>query len=73
MQITSIEAPPLNCSVWSGTAIEGTKKLLWYYEPRSWLHVQEQDERNPCCWMNIDPPDGAKRAALKVVRLARKG
>jgi hypothetical protein len=71
MQITSIEAPPLNCSVWSGTAVEGTKQLQWYYEPRSWLHVQEQDGRNPRCWMNVDPPYGARRIVQAAVRATR--
>jgi hypothetical protein len=74
MKITGIKRPlPKPAApIWSGTATtEAGKNLLWYYWPRHWLHVQEQDEINPRCWMNVDPPAGAKKAVLRAVREAR--
>jgi hypothetical protein len=68
MIITSIETHP---GCWAGSASDGAKNYLWYYWPRSRLHFQEQDEINPRCWMNVDTPDGFKRAVLKAVREAR--
>jgi len=69
MQITSIEH---SGSGWNGAASDDGKNYLWYYWSRRSLHFQEQDEINPRCWMNVDPPEGAKKAVLKAVRLARK-
>jgi hypothetical protein len=73
MKITRIDKPlPMPAApVWSGAASDGSRNFLWYYWPRHWLNVQEQDEINPRCWMNIDPPAGAKKAVLKAVREAR--
>jgi hypothetical protein len=71
MMITGIERPPAGSTIWSGTAEQGSQKLQWFYWPRNWLHVREQDSINPKCWMNIEPPDGAKQAVLKAVREAR--
>jgi hypothetical protein len=73
MKITGIENPRPQpaAPIWSGTATNAGKNLLWYYWPRHWLHVQEQDEINPRCWMNVDPPAGAKKGVLRAVREAR--
>jgi hypothetical protein len=70
MQITSIERHA-GSGQWLGTAHDGAKNYLWYYQPRSFLHMQEQDERNPRCWMNVEPPDGARQIVLKAVRAAK--
>jgi hypothetical protein len=70
MQITNIEKHA-GSGMWHGSANDGDKNYLWYYRPRSSFRMQEQDEINPRCWMNVDPPEGAKRAVLKAVRGAR--
>jgi hypothetical protein len=57
--------------MWHGTATRAGKNYLWYFRPRSWLHVQEQDERNPRCWMNVEPPDGGRQIVLRAVRTAK--
>jgi len=74
MKVTGIEKPlPTPAApVWSGTATEAGKNLQWFYWPRNWLHVREQDEINPRCWLNVDPPSDAKRAVLKAVREFRE-
>jgi hypothetical protein len=73
MKITGIKRPlPKPAApIWTGTATAAGKNLIWYYWPRHWLHVQEQDEINPHCWMNVDPPGGVKKAVLKAVREAQ--
>jgi hypothetical protein len=75
MQITSIEKPDPKpaAPIWSGTAVDGSRNLQWFYWPRHWLHVRELDPTYPDgqLWMNIDPPEGAKKAVLKAVREAR--
>jgi hypothetical protein len=71
MNITKVIPPKNGGALWSGTATEAGKNLLWYYWPRHWLHVQEQDEINLRAWMNVDPPAGAKKAVLRAVREAR--
>src|SRR5229473_8579641 len=58
-KITSIEKPDRGANIWSGKANDGERNFLWFYWPRNWMHVQEQDDRNRRCWMNIDPPAGA--------------
>src|ERR1700691_1492676 len=70
MKITRVEKPlpPPAAAIWHGTSIDGSRNLQWFYWPRHWLHVREQDEINPRCWMNVDPPPGAKRAVLKAIR-----
>jgi hypothetical protein len=73
MKITSIAKPDPGANIWSGKAKIGNRNLEWFYWPRHWLHVREQDEINPRCWMNVDPPAGARPAVLKAVRLARQG
>jgi hypothetical protein len=73
VKITGIEKPPPPpvAPVWSGTAEEAGKNLQWFYWPSNWLHIREQDDINPRCWMNVDPPAGARRAVLKAVREIR--
>jgi hypothetical protein len=44
---------------------------LWYYLPRRRLRLQKQELGIPNCWMNVDPPNGAKQAVLAAVRTAR--
>jgi hypothetical protein len=66
--ITSVEK---GSGIWHGTAMLDNKNLKWFYSPRRMFDVQEQDERNPRCWMNVDPPHGAKRAVLKAIRAAK--
>lgn len=56
---------------WFGEAVHEGRRYKWYYRPRGWLHVHEQDERNPRCWMNISPTAGMRTAVLKAVRTAR--
>jgi hypothetical protein len=58
ISIANLARPGAN--IWSGTARIGRRNFLWFYWPRNWLHVQEQDGRNPRCWMNIDPPAGTR-------------
>jgi hypothetical protein len=33
--------------------------------------MAEQDEINPRCFMNIEPPDGARQIVLRAVRMAK--
>jgi hypothetical protein len=68
--ITGIDKPHPRpaAPAWSGTAVQDGRNLKWYYWPRHWLHVQEQDERNPRCWMNAEPSAGARRAVQKAIR-----
>ncbi|TYL91327.1 hypothetical protein FXB40_28925 [Bradyrhizobium rifense] len=70
MNITSIERHA-GSGMWHGTAVHEGRSLMWYYRPRSWLHVHEQDERNPKCWMNVDPPPGARHLVVHAVRAAK--
>jgi hypothetical protein len=73
MKITRIEKPDPKpaAPIWSGTAVDGSRNLEWFLWPRHWLHVREQDNVNPRCWMNVEPPEGAKKAILKAIREAR--
>ena len=71
LKITSINTPMARCTQWSGMASAGDKNYEWFYEPRSYLHMREQDGRNPRCWMNIEPLKGARRVVLSAVRAAR--
>jgi hypothetical protein len=68
IEITTIKKPDQGSSIWSGKASIGKRRLMWFYSPRQWLHVQEQDHINPKCWMNIDPPEGARDAVLRAIR-----
>ncbi|MEY9590576.1 hypothetical protein ABIA06_002867 [Bradyrhizobium yuanmingense] len=70
MLITSIERHT-GSGMWHGTAIHEGKRLMWYFRPRSWLHVHEQDKRNPDCWMNVEPPVGARQVVMRAVRTAK--
>lgn len=73
MQITSIEkVQNAGFSIWTGEAQHGGKRLKWYYWPRHWLHVHEQDVTVPQAWMNIDPPDGATKAVQQAIRRSRR-
>ncbi|MDQ1387460.1 MAG: hypothetical protein QOF56_914 [Acidobacteriaceae bacterium] len=71
LQITSVEKPLPSCMLWSGTASEGNKKYEWFYEPRRWLHMRKQEPLMPRCWMDVEPPDGARRLVVKVIRAAK--
>ncbi|UPK04471.1 hypothetical protein [Bradyrhizobium sp. 170] len=71
MKITSIDKPKQGTAIWSGSASIGKRRLIWFYSPCQWLHVQEQDHINPKCWMNIEPPSGAKDAVLRAIRKTR--
>jgi hypothetical protein len=72
VKITSIEKPDLGATVWSGKAKIGTRNLEWFYWPRNWLHVREQDERNPRCFMNIETPEGLREEILRAVRRSKR-
>lgn len=73
MKITSIEKPDQGATIWSGMASIGKRRLIWFYWPRHWLRVREQQPNDPRCWLDIEPPDGAKQAVLKTVREAGRG
>jgi hypothetical protein len=49
MKITGIEKPlPTPAApIWSGTAVDGSRNFQWFYWPRHWLHVREQDKTCP--------------------------
>jgi hypothetical protein len=70
MKITSVEKPDPGATIWSGRAKIGTRTLEWFYWPRHWLHVRKRDRRNPHCWMNIEPPQGAREAIQRAIRKA---
>jgi hypothetical protein len=72
MKITSIEKLDRGATIWRGTAKIGRRNSLWFYWPRSWLHVQEQDRRNPRCWMNIETPEGFREEVLKAIRRVKR-
>jgi hypothetical protein len=72
MKITSIEKPDPGATIWSGRAKIERCSVLWLYWPRNWLHVREQDSRNPRCWMNIETPEGFREEVLKAVRRAKR-
>jgi len=59
------------CTMWWGTAIYGDGNYEWFYEPRRRLRMRKEELQIPRCFMNIDPPAGAKRAILQAVRAAR--
>jgi hypothetical protein len=70
MKITSIEFHQ-GSGMWHGHAVAGGKNHEWFYRPRERLLVREQDDLNPKCWMNIETPEGARKAIVKAVRKAR--
>jgi hypothetical protein len=70
MQVTGIETMD---QVASGYAVAGARKLEWFYRPGGFFRVREEQRDIPGCWMNIDPPVGAKRAVLAALRAARLG
>ncbi|RTE92463.1 hypothetical protein D6B98_13110 [Bradyrhizobium sp. LVM 105] len=70
MKITSVEKH-VGSGQWFGEAAHEGKRYKWYYQPRRWLHVHEQDERNPYCWMVVEPPQGARETVLKAIRAAK--
>jgi hypothetical protein len=67
VEITTIERH----GMWHGTANGARKKYLWYYQPRSMLHLMEQDDSNPRSWMYVEPPDGFRQIVLKAIRASR--
>ncbi len=71
MKITSIEKHA-GSGIWHGTAAASARNYPWFYEPRSGLRMQAQDEINPRCWMNVEAPTGARQIVLSAV-LAAKG
>jgi hypothetical protein len=72
IEITSVQKPAPGTSVWSGKAKIGKRNLEWFYRPRGWLHVREQEPGLPRCWMNVDPPYGAREQVLRAVRRAKR-
>jgi hypothetical protein len=70
MKITKIEKHT-GSGMWHGTATIGAKNYEWFYEPRRRFAAREQNDRNPRCWMYVEPPPGAKRAVLRAVRMAK--
>jgi hypothetical protein len=74
MEVTSVEKPlPRPAApIWSGNAEIGTRNLEWFYWPRHWLHVREQEPNNPRCWMNIETPEGFREEVLKAIRSAKQ-
>ncbi|MBB4257310.1 hypothetical protein [Bradyrhizobium sp. CIR3A] len=56
---------------WFGEASHEGKRYKWYYQPRRWLHLHEQDGRNPHCWMVVEPPAGMRHAVLAAIRTAK--
>ena len=70
MKITKIEKHT-GSRMWHGTATIGARNYMFYFRPRSFLHMTEQDEINPRCWMNVEPPEGARQIVLKAVRVAK--
>jgi hypothetical protein len=71
LKITTINKPMKRCTMWWGTAIDGNKNYEWFYTPRSRLRVREEEPRIPGCFMNIEPPHGARRKIVKAVRAAK--
>ena len=71
MKITSINKPMKRSTMWWGTAIDGDKNYEWFYDPRRRLLVREEEPRIPGRFMNIDPPNGARRKVVKAVRAAK--
>jgi hypothetical protein len=62
--------PMKRCTMWWGTAIDGNKNYEGFYEPRARLRVRKEEPRISGCFMNIDPPRGARRKIVKAVRTA---
>jgi len=71
MKITSINKPMKRCIMWWGTAIEGDKNYEWFYQPRSRFMIRKEEPGISGCFMNIDPPHGARRKIVKAVRAAK--
>jgi hypothetical protein len=59
------------CTMWWGTAIEGLKNYEWFYNPRSRFCVREEEPGITGCFMNIEPPQGARRKIVNAVRAAK--
>jgi hypothetical protein len=73
IEVTGIVKPDPGAAVWSGTAkVSGRRALQWFYWPRNWLHVREQDDRNPRCWMNVDPEEGWREQVLRAIRKSER-
>jgi hypothetical protein len=72
IEVTSVAKPDAGATIWSGKARIGKRNLEWFYRPRGWLHVREQDPGIPRCWVNIETPDGAREVVLRAVRKAKR-
>lgn len=70
VKITRIERHAAS-GMWHGMATGAAKNYEWFYQPRSFLHMREQDDINPRCWMNVEPPTSAKPAVLRAIRTAK--
>jgi hypothetical protein len=72
MQITSIEKHA-GSDIWHGVATEDADHYQWFWDEDSPLplKMRQQDQRNPRCWMNVDPPAGARQIVLRAIREAR--
>jgi hypothetical protein len=71
IEITSVVEPHPGADMWSGTAKIGHRNLQWFH-CRQWLHVQEQDQINLRCWMNIEPEDGWRDHVRRAIRRAKR-
>jgi hypothetical protein len=50
-----------------GKATHRGKKASLVLPATSFRHLQKQDDINPRCWMNVEPPNGARQIVLKAV------
>jgi hypothetical protein len=64
MQITSISKPMKRCTMWWGTASYDDGNYEWFYEPRRGLCMRKKEVRIRDCFMNIQPPEGARRTIV---------
>jgi hypothetical protein len=72
-KITTIKRPLKRGIMWSGTAVNDGKRCLWYYAPRFRLSIKEEEDGIPNCFMDIDPPTGARGKILNAVRSSQEG
>jgi hypothetical protein len=69
MKITTIENA--GSGMWHGTAIDGDKNYEWFYQPRSRFMIRKEEPGIPGCFMNIEPPQDARRKVVRAVRAAK--